>query len=50
MIKAQDLVKLYVNCMILSDREYNQFWSSGKDKPKGYNLLSCRLLSNLILS
>ena len=25
-----------ITCIILSYRECNQFWSSGKDNPKGY--------------
>lgn len=45
MIKAQYLLIYMLTCMILSDTECNKFWSSEKGNPKGYNLLSCRILN-----
>ena len=46
--KAQDIMKL--TCIILSNREYHQFWPCAKYNCKGHNLLACMTLSSFVFT
>ena len=39
-----------LTCIILSKREYHQFWSHAKHNCKGHNLLACMTLSSFVFT